>query len=69
MGDLPLPAVELVEDAFYWVAPAYGDDADTWVVARWSVGSFWFGKREVPPRLIVGPIPPPSQNPGESHER
>lgn len=59
-----LPTVELIEGAFYWVAPKYGDHADTWIVARWEVGSFWLGRNEVPPRLIVGPIPAPAQPPG-----
>lgn len=59
MGELP--AVELISGAFYWVKPTYGDDADTWVVARWQNGSFWVGNRDIAPSAISGPIPTPAQ--------
>lgn len=54
-----LPRVELIEGAFYWVAPAYGKKAGLWVAARWSVGSFWADRSEIPPGVIAGPIPTP----------
>lgn len=51
--------VKLTEEAFYWVKPAYGENAGQWIVAQWSVGSFWAGRGEISPTEIVGPIPPP----------
>jgi len=60
MGELP--TVALVDEAFYWIKPAYGDNADRWTVARWHVGSFWgVDGREIRPSVISGPIPGPAQ--------
>ena len=57
------PTVELIENAFYWIKPSYGKDADRWTVAKWEVGFFWgLSGSEVTPKVISGPIPNPLGN-------
>jgi len=57
--------IELIDKAFYWIVPAYGDGAGEWTVAQWEVGCFWSrGGREITPKTISGPIPPPTPSEG-----